>query len=392
MITFRPIHPFPARMAPEIALRACERLAPRSIVLDPMAGSGTVLRVSATLGHRAIGMDLDPLAVLMSRVWLTPVDVDGITRAARELVARARMTGKTGAALPWIDGDRNTEAFVNFWFAPRQRDELRAIAGPLAEHAGATADVLRLALSRIIVTKDRGASLARDTAHSRPHRWYEPSDYDVFAHFEMSVRRLVSLLAAEPHLAQDADVRLGDAREIGYVAGDSIDLVITSPPYLNAIDYMRGHRLALVWLGHQLADLRSRRSRSIGTERGLRSVDSDAAGIVQSYAGQGLNMSSRNGGILTRFSADLAGVVGEIRRVLRPDGRAVLVVGNSFLDRVPVDNAKAVVTAARLRGLELVSTWERVLPDRRRYLPPPGGSNRFRSRMRTETVLEFAKP
>ena len=49
---------------------------------------------------------------------------------------------------------------------------------------------------------------------------------------------------------------------------ESIDMVITSPPYLNAIDYLRGHRLSLVWLGHQLSGLRMIRSGSVGAERG----------------------------------------------------------------------------------------------------------------------------
>ncbi|MBO9325941.1 MAG: hypothetical protein J7463_11270 [Roseiflexus sp.] len=65
----KPIHPFPARMAPELALRAIEELEPLSTILDPMMGSGTVVRVAAEAGHRAIGQDIDPLAVLMTRVW-----------------------------------------------------------------------------------------------------------------------------------------------------------------------------------------------------------------------------------------------------------------------------------------------------------------------------------
>lgn len=64
-----PVHPFPARMAPEIAFRRLRRLPPGSVILDPMAGSGTVLRHATELGHKAIGFDLDPLAVLMTQVW-----------------------------------------------------------------------------------------------------------------------------------------------------------------------------------------------------------------------------------------------------------------------------------------------------------------------------------
>ena len=53
-----PIHPFPARMAPEIAIAELGRLGPRSTVFDPMMGSGTVLRHAVELGHKAIGFDM----------------------------------------------------------------------------------------------------------------------------------------------------------------------------------------------------------------------------------------------------------------------------------------------------------------------------------------------
>src|SRR5436309_2882500 len=85
-----PIHPFPARMAPEIALQESARLAAGSLVLDPMAGSGTVLRTASEWGHRAYGYDMDPLAVLMARVWTTPLDPDELRDAVDDFVARVQ--------------------------------------------------------------------------------------------------------------------------------------------------------------------------------------------------------------------------------------------------------------------------------------------------------------
>ena len=65
----QPLHPFPARMAPELAIDTLRDLPGSSVVLDPMVGSGTVLRHASDMGHAAIGFDVDPLAVLISRVW-----------------------------------------------------------------------------------------------------------------------------------------------------------------------------------------------------------------------------------------------------------------------------------------------------------------------------------
>ena len=63
----KPIHLFAARMAPEIAFNALEGLPEDSLVLDPMAGSGTVLRTISEFGFRGVGIDIDPLSVLMAK-------------------------------------------------------------------------------------------------------------------------------------------------------------------------------------------------------------------------------------------------------------------------------------------------------------------------------------
>ena len=66
------IHPFPARMAPDIAQGFLEDCAEGGRILDPMCGSGTVLRAAVEAGLDCTGVDTDPLAVLLSRVWVTP--------------------------------------------------------------------------------------------------------------------------------------------------------------------------------------------------------------------------------------------------------------------------------------------------------------------------------
>ena len=201
----KPIHPFPARMAPDLALERLTLLNRGSIVLDPMAGSGMVLRQATDLGHRAIGFDVDPLAVLMARVWTTPVADKHIERWAARLISDAKKVHPDAIYLPWIDDDPETTNFVSFWFAAPQQADLRRLAfvlnrlapGRNVEDAGAL-DILRLALSRIIVTKEQSASLARDTSHSRPHKVSETSDFEVIPAFEKAVRRLRKLLADFP--------------------------------------------------------------------------------------------------------------------------------------------------------------------------------------------------
>src|SRR6266545_4326174 len=87
-----PIHPFPARMAPGIALEALGKGSTPLRVLDPMTGSGTVLAVARANGHRAFGLDVDPLAVLLAGVWTRTIDATLVKHKAVEVLDRAKAT------------------------------------------------------------------------------------------------------------------------------------------------------------------------------------------------------------------------------------------------------------------------------------------------------------
>jgi len=388
-----PIHPFPARMAPEVALVQFESLPRSARVLDPLCGSGTVLRVAAESGRQAIGFDLDPLAVLMAKVWTTPIDTSGLRSAADALLKEAAAMSVAAARLPWLDDDPDTRAYVDYWFAEPQRSDLRRLAAALRGVGGATGDALRIALSRIIITKDHGASLARDVSHSRPHRVRTGNDFPVFPGFARSVGRLAERLETQPPPGR-VRVSQGDARSLASLPSESVDAVVTSPPYLNAIDYLRGHRLSLVWLGYRIHELRNLRSQSIGTECGLAAHASwSLADELSQPLGSLDGLPSAERGMVKRYVLDLHALVEEIHRVVRPGGRVVFVVGNSCLRGVFIRNAELLTYIAERAGFVLLSNTERALPPNRRYLPPPGqfSPNDLRKRMRTETVLTLRR-
>lgn len=390
----RSIHPFPARMAPELALQPLQALRANSLVLDPMSGSGTVLRHALALGHRAIGFDVDPLAVLMARVWTSPVNPDEVERQLASLQREAAALDLRSSRLPWVTASPQTREFIEYWFAQEQRRALTRIAYVLhqrrsvlqAGERDAALDVMQLALSRIIVTKEAGASLARDTSHSRPHRVKDTCDFDVNVGFERCVRQILQR-AGENEVRAEAQIRLGDARSLDLRA-ESVDAVITSPPYLNAIDYLRGHRLALVWLGYSLDELRTIRSNSIGAERAPDVARGDLQTVVQSMAGNQL-FDSRVDGMIRRYAGDLLSLAYQVSKVLKPGSLATYVVGNSCLKGNFVDNASGLSTAAQHFGMTLVNQTTRDLPAGSRYLPVTGAD--LTKRMRSEVVLTLMR-
>lgn len=388
------IHPFPARMAPELAIQALDGLPKSSVVLDPMSGSGTVVRHASELGLRSKAFDLDPLAVLISRTSCRVIDDAALSEAGARLINEARLI-KSDPELPWIDGDLEAERFTSFWFGDSQRTDLRKISHLLFEAkkldiADDVADALRLALSRIIVTKAQTASLAQDTSHSRPHRVTATSEYNVLAGFEGSIaqlRRRLSKLA--PQI--EGVVERGDARKLEAVTDASIDYVLTSPPYLNAIDYMRGHRMSLIWLGHKYADLSRTRSNSIGAER---APDMEIAEreLVSARTAMGAvaELPRRQQGMIDRYIVDLKQMLFQIHRVLRHGSKATFVMGDSCLKGIFLSNSEALVHIAKSVGLRKFDQWSRDLPAQHRYLPTPAGGA-LSKRMRTENIITFQK-
>lgn len=380
-------------MAPDLAISYLQRLRKSSVVLDPMVGSGMVVRHAAELGHHSIGLDADPLAVLMSKVWTSVTDFASIESLAKKALLDAKAT-PPDVQVDWIDQNDETRRFTEFWFAEPQRIQLRQLAtviANLSEKCESEANLLRVALSRIIITKSNGASLARDVSHSRPHKVADHSTYDVFRGFELSVVQLLRILRINPPPGNTI-VQTGDARAMQSIGDESIDMVLTSPPYLNAIDYLRGHRLALVWLGHNIPALRKIRSDSIGAERSLSDPERDRVITIEKAMGDIYNLPTRYKNIVFRYAADVKALMLEISRVLRPKGRAVLVVGNSCLLGTFIENSEAVAKAGEIAGLEVEGRVERELPIQSRYLPIPKDlTSSLGKRMRTEVILSLAK-
>ena len=104
-------HAYPARMHPTLARRCVELLAPAgATVLDPFCGSGTVLVEARLAGRIAGGIDLNPLAVLLSRLkthWASDHELKGLVAAAARVARHAedRRKYKRGATRKYPQDD-----------------------------------------------------------------------------------------------------------------------------------------------------------------------------------------------------------------------------------------------------------------------------------------------
>lgn len=388
-------HPFPARMPLEVARAAVSQFSkPGDTILDPMCGSGVVPRAAQLGGRRAIGRDVDPLAIYLSRALCStahPIEFlslcNGVLRRAQELAEKPDYLDIRLAALPVED-----QAFVSYWFTERAATELFALADALDE-LPATPTLLFAAVtfSACIISRSGGASMAMDLSRSRPHRVPTRKPKLPFHLWTRNSASFAKYLEQTADHALAVDVRLGDARHLD-VADESVDVVLTSPPYVNAIDYLRTSKFTLVFFGHELSVLRAIRSSSVGTERGLATGELSVplGALVEARVGD-----ARRKPLLRRYLHDMLMVLEETARVLRPGGLALFVVGPSILSRREYDGAQVLAELARAAGLEYVAHERRDLSSTNRSLPPPNRNQRGASlhkRMTCEFYVALRKP
>ncbi len=379
-------------MAPEIALNGLKDLPKDYRVLDPMSGSGMVLGKAAKLGLLAIGYDLDPLANMISRANGNFVDEEKVRSACKELLSRCQAFNTDAVNLPWIDDE--TQRYIDFWFAPKQQMQLRILSFLLVTQpfnaSPGILDILKIAISRHIITKEPKISLARDTAHSRPHRTIVENNFDVFETIPKSLDHVLAALQPS-EIKVNAKVYRGDARRMGRIQDTSIDCIITSPPYLNAIDYIRGHKLSLVWLGYSVSELRKIRARSVGTEiAGNRRIDGE---LQEFFSSLHSDVGIRKRRIIQRYYRDLCDLTAEAFRVLKPGRQATYVIGNSCIKGHEIQNYKILKKAATRAGFDFRNKEGRDIPENRRYMPlVNSGRTGLAKRMRKEWVVVFEKP
>ncbi len=152
---------------------------------------------------------------------------------------------------------------------------------------------------------------------------------------------------------------------------------------------------SLVWMGHNVSELRRIRHESVGSEASSEeaSTDSGVQAVVKDLR-LTPRLSTREHALLDHYVWDMKLALGEASRVLRSGGRAVYVVGESTVRGTFIRNSAIVTAVAESHGLSLVSRQSRTLPSNRRYLPPPkrdADEAAMDGRMTREVVLVFKK-
>jgi DNA modification methylase len=174
-----------------------------------------------------------------------------------------------------------------------------------------------------------------------------------------------------------------------------IDLIVTSPPYANAIDYMRAHKFPLVWLGVSVINLTELRARYIGSEKinGAQHAElpDKTASIIRQLAERDRKKSS----ILRKYFTEMKAVLAEMYRVLRQDSPAIIVVGPSIMRSIDVQTHHCLAEIAQEMGFDVIGVVQRSLDRNKRMMPARFGKqtdSMIEQRMHEEYVVGLLKP
>ncbi|MDO8716205.1 MAG: DNA methyltransferase [Dehalococcoidales bacterium] len=418
-------HSFPAKFPHQLPAKFISALTyPRDVVLDPMMGSGTTVLEAFLSGRYAIGFDIDPLALLISTVKITPVARKSVSLLGDSIVSEAELVARldrgrieTKLENRW---DSRTKQFVDYWFAPETQIELQALVEQIEKvQDQAQKSFLLLTLSAIIITKSGGVSLAMDLGHTRPHRTKVVVDKrgntllgvpppigegrrissktvaSPLIEFRRRLRKNLDSLPESPHDGSIPSLAFGNAQSLP-LGDDSVDLIVTSPPYAsNAIDYMRAHKFSLVWLGYPIAELSKRRKEYIGSEDicdgKLEELPKTVSGIVSQIG----EVDRIRGRVLHRYYSEMTRTLSEMFRVLKPGKVAIVVVGTSTMRGINTQTGACLAEIGSVVGFDVPKVGMRSLDRNRRMLPIGKRldlSSQIQNRMQEEFVIGLLKP
>ena len=293
------VHPYPAKFTIDLALEKINQHSKESdVVYDPFVGSGTTLLASRLLNRKSYGTDINFIAILISQFKCLKLTNSNITNL-ENFITNFEKTYKT---------DINTIELFNYpsiehWFCPDAIRILSLIKKQTETIENESESIFcKLVLSSIINSASNQESDTRYAAVQKPKL-----NIDYIA--SLYIKKFQSTLENFKNIKDDfANI---DANPILYnskkcyevIAENSVDLILTSPPYPNTYDYYLYHKHRMNWLDF---DVKYSMNSEIGSRREFSSLKKPKE----------------------KFDDDMYEILSACNKTLKKNGIAVLVMGD----------------------------------------------------------------
>lgn len=250
-------HNYPAMMIPQIARKLIEDYAPKSglnVIFDPYMGSGTTLVESKTKGINCIGTDINPLARFISKAKTTNFNTQLIKEISENLLA------EIDKYIPNYDFKLDNITNIEFWYSKDRVSELVYLQNLINNVDVTVKDFFLIALSECVreVSYTRNGEFKRYKIGADKIQKFNP---DTFSIFVKKINRNIKGLIDLNSCPKNSDVVIADFNSVygipnNIIKDNSIDMVVTSPPYGDSkttVAYGQFSRWANEWFNFENA-------------------------------------------------------------------------------------------------------------------------------------------
>jgi len=353
-------HRYPAKFIPQIVSRLAEKYTNEGdLIVDPFGGCGTTLVESKVMGRPSVGVDINPVAVLITKAKTTPIDPKKIEKAFIALKERLDIYSKdTKIKAP--EHER-----IDYWFKSEEKRKLAFIFAEISKLKDQDIkDFFFCGFSNIL--KNCSIWLQKSNKPTRDLN-KKPSDpiQTFYKQIKMMMRgnvRFCELSKEKNHMEILSQVYCTDARTIP-VKDNSVSLIVTSPPYVTSYEYADLHQLTALWLEYT-KDLSDFRKRFIGTsyhnEKDL-VLNSDLAKKIRNEL---LKKDKKTAEEVSTYFSEMNQVFVEMKRMLKKGGKTCIVIGNTSLKGVKILNAEVFAEQLQNLGLKIIDIIKREIPSK----------------------------
>lgn len=350
-------HRYPAKFVPNLVNKLIEEYTlPDDTIADVFAGCGTTLVESKIHGRPSIGVDVNPVARMITEAKINPLDPRQL--AGHVEIFLRRLTNFTPDRVYYA----RKHPRIDYWFREEEKNKIAFLYARArrVRHPGRRAFYL-CAISNILKPCSRWLQ-----SGTKPQLDPSRTDNiaDPFSRIAFQLRQMMKQnqqyfdsLVLSGLMETSCEIRDADARATGIASG-TVAAVITSPPYVTSYEYADIHQLTGYWFEY-FDDLRSFRKKFIGTFYSEAIQVEPTSSIAKQIVGALKKRSSKYAREVAKYFQDMSDVSKEIKRILRPNGVACIVIGNTALKGVDIRSAQAFAEMLQQDGFEITDVIKR---------------------------------
>ena len=357
-------HKYPAKFIPQLVHKIIDNYSKEGdVILDPFGGCGTTLIESKIYGRESIGIDVNDIAVLITKAKTTPINPELLIKKNDELK-------KDVSSLKTIkETFRNAHPRLKYWFHEDEYNKLQELYKIIKKEKNDDIKNFYLVCFSNIL-KNCSIWYAKSIKPMRDLNKVIEDPFKVFfRHLNYMVikNRDFYNLVKEKKVKNVSTMMLkGDARKTE-LNDKSVDLIITSPPYVTSYEYADLHQISTLWFKYT-DDIKKIKKHFIGTttrQRVENEINSVTANIVLNKISKKSKRYWRN---ISKYYFDLSKAYAEMYRVLRPDSYACLIIGDTEYFDISISNTNVSIELLKNSGFELVKVIKRKLSSK--YFTP----------------------